>query len=210
MNAPLAGSYNSINPAGGVRPDGTNRNIYQYMSEGVSRSNVLTTQLIAGRGRVHWSANYILRFSKSDAESDGTFPLSVYTLGKDYGRSLADARHSGNVGGDVNLPYGMHLWTLLRATSGAPFNIVVGRDLNGDTQYNDRPAFATDLMRPSVVVTRWGRFDASGSDLKLINKKDQRRRHADPSHRQACTDNLYARREELSSRSNRPEYSRIG
>jgi hypothetical protein len=35
----------------------------------------------------------------------------------------------------------------------------VGDDLNGDTQYNDRPAFATDLTKASVVRTQWGTFD---------------------------------------------------
>ena len=30
---------------------------------------------------------------------------------------------------------------------GRPFNITVGRDLNGDTLFTDRPAFATDLTR---------------------------------------------------------------
>jgi hypothetical protein len=37
---------------------------------------------------------------------------------------------------------------------------VVGQDLNGDTQFNDRPAFATDLSRASVYRTKWGNFDA--------------------------------------------------
>lgn len=37
----------------------------------------------------------------------------------------------------------------------------MGQDLNGDTQFNDRPAFATDLSRASVVRTRWGDFDTA-------------------------------------------------
>jgi hypothetical protein len=59
----------------------------------------------------------------------------------------------------LSLPHGVNSWANLRAASGMPFNIVVGDDLNGDTQYNDRPAFATDLTRASVVRTRWGIFD---------------------------------------------------
>jgi hypothetical protein len=43
--------------------------------------------------------------------------------------------------------------------SGAPTDTTTGTDLNGDTIYNDRPAFATDLSRPSVVKTVWGNFD---------------------------------------------------
>jgi hypothetical protein len=44
-------------------------------------------------------------------------------------------------------------------SSGSPFNIVIGRDVNGDSLFNDRPAFATDLSRPSVVQTAYGTFD---------------------------------------------------
>jgi hypothetical protein len=65
------------------------------------------------------------------------------------------------VADDVSIVSGIRLFTHLTATSGAPFNIITGQDLNGDTQYNDRPAFATDLSRPSVVRTRWGAFDSN-------------------------------------------------
>jgi hypothetical protein len=45
------------------------------------------------------------------------------------------------------------------ATSSRPLNITTGTDLNGDTVFADRPAFATDLSRPSVVHTAFGVFD---------------------------------------------------
>jgi hypothetical protein len=45
------------------------------------------------------------------------------------------------------------------AFSGRPFNITTGRDANGDTVFNERPAFATDLSKPGVVVTEFGAFD---------------------------------------------------
>jgi hypothetical protein len=42
---------------------------------------------------------------------------------------------------------------MLVADSGQPFNITIGQDLNGDNQFNDRPAFAapasTDTMQTS-------------------------------------------------------------
>ena len=34
-----------------------------------------------------------------------------------------------------------------------------GEDTNGDSVFSDRPAFAEDLARPSVRVTRFGAFD---------------------------------------------------
>jgi hypothetical protein len=45
------------------------------------------------------------------------------------------------------------------ATSGRPFNITVGQDLNGDTLFTDRPAFATDVNRATVRQTAFGTFD---------------------------------------------------
>jgi hypothetical protein len=54
---------------------------------------------------------------------------------------------------------GFSLDPFLIYQSSLPFNIVTGQDLNGDTEFNDRPAFATDLTRPSVVHTQWGVFD---------------------------------------------------
>jgi hypothetical protein len=48
---------------------------------------------------------------------------------------------------------------LVTVSSGAPFNTVVGEDLNGDGQFNDRRAFATNLSRASVVRTPFGIFD---------------------------------------------------
>jgi hypothetical protein len=87
------------------------------------------------------------------------FPLNRFDKRMDYGRSNGDQRHVLTLNGSLNLPYGISSWTYLRAASGAPFNIVVGQDLNGDTQFNDRPAFATDLTRASVVWTALGPLD---------------------------------------------------
>jgi hypothetical protein len=52
--------------------------------------------------------------------------------------------------------------------SGRPYNITVGRDLNGDSLYLDRPAFATDLTRPSVVATSYGPLDAAPLPGQII------------------------------------------
>jgi hypothetical protein len=161
VNAPLPGTYDPTNPTSGVRPNGSNQNVYEYVSEGVYRSNQLTANASARASRLYVFGSYVLRYDKSDAENNGSFPSNTYNLGGDYGRSLGDVRHAAGVGDSVELPFGFHSWSYLRATSGAPFNIVVGQDLNGDTQYNDRPAFATDLTRPSVIATKWGTFDTS-------------------------------------------------
>jgi hypothetical protein len=66
----------------------------------------------------------------------------------------------------------VHLSTFIEADSGLPFNITVPTDLNGDSVFNDRPAFATDLTRPSVVATSFGTFDTnpiSGQTIIPVN-----------------------------------------
>ena len=161
VNAPLPGSYDFRNPAGGIRPAGGNQNIYEYVSRGMSRSNRFMTNVTMHSPRFEVYGTYLLQLDKSDAESNGVFPTNPYNLGLDYGRSLGDVRHTGTLGGSVVLPHRIQSWVYLKTTSGAPFNIVLDQDLNGDTQYNDRPAFASDLTRASVVKTRWGAFDAS-------------------------------------------------
>jgi hypothetical protein len=172
VNAPLPGTYDTANPASGVRPDGGDQNIYEYASEGVFRSSRLTTNVTLRANRFTVFGSYVLRFNKSDGESDGGFPSNQYDLGVDYGRSLDDVRHTVTIGDSEKLPYGIETWGFLRALSGAPFDIVVGQDLNGDSQFNDRPAFARDPKRASVVATKWGTFDTSPIAGETIIPRD--------------------------------------
>jgi len=59
----------------------------------------------------------------------------------------------------VVTPKGFRINPFLTMTSGRPYNITIGKDLNGDGLFTDRPAFATDLSRSSVVRTAQGVFD---------------------------------------------------
>ena len=162
VNAPLPGTFNPAVPGSGVRPLGYVQNIYEYVSAGVYRSNRLSANIVLHAGdRLTVFGNYMLRYDKSDADGASGFPSNQYDLGADYSRSLNDVRHSASLGDNASLPFGVHTSGYLRVTSGAPFNIVLGQDLNGDTEYNDRPALATDLSRPTVVATRFGAFDTS-------------------------------------------------
>jgi hypothetical protein len=60
------------------------------------------------------------------------------------------------------------------ASSGTPYNITTGQDLNGDSIFNDRPALASSNSIPSNVVTnRFGSFDLvpqPGEALVPINE----------------------------------------
>jgi len=102
----------------------------------------------------------------------GTFPSNSSDLHSDYGRASYDVRRRLFLGGFTRLPGHLFLNPFLIYQSSSPFNITVGEDLNGDSIFNDRPAFATDLSRPSVYKTPVGVFDSqpiAGQTIIPIN-----------------------------------------
>jgi len=72
----------------------------------------------------------------------------------------------------IRLPFHMQLSPMLVAASGAPYDLTIGQDLNGDSFGTDRPAFATDLSRPSVVFTKFGAFDTDPMPGRTIVPHD--------------------------------------
>ncbi len=155
-------SRNINAPIGGVRPFGTAAgNIYQYESSGRFNQN----QLIVSANnrfsqRLTMFVSYTYNRARSDTEGAQTFPVNQYNVSTEYGRSAQDIRHRFSVFGSIKaLPWGISLNPMITAFSGRPFNITTGRDTNGDTLFTERPAFATDLSKPGVIVTRFGAFD---------------------------------------------------
>lgn len=160
INAPLPGTYDPNDPASGTRPLGDLQNIYEYQSQGESRRHDL---YITARYNTAPAILYgYFLFGRQSANTAGaaSFPSDQYDLNADYGRASDDIRARAYLGGLIRLPLGFTVNPFFIVESSAPFNIVVGQDLNGDSQFNDRPAFATDLSRPSVYHTPWGIFDA--------------------------------------------------
>jgi hypothetical protein len=109
--------------------------------------------------RLNFFGNYTYGKAQSDTDGAGSFPADAYDLASEFGRAGFDSRHRAMVGGSATVPFGFSLSPFIIMHSGGPFNIVVGEDLNGDSIFNDRPAWATDLSRPSVVHKQWGVFD---------------------------------------------------
>jgi hypothetical protein len=161
INAPLPGTYDPNDPASGTRPLGTLQNIYEYQSEGRSRRDELymTVRYDTSPAIVYG----YFTFGKRETDTNGAaeFPSEQYDLAADYGRASNDVRAHAYIGGLVHLPFHVEANPFFIVESSGPFNITVGQDLNGDSQFNDRPAFATDLSRSSVYRTRWGNFDAN-------------------------------------------------
>ncbi len=168
-NAPLPGTYNPSDPASGVRPLGGTQNIYQYTAEGTGHAQMFFTNLnLNPTRRLYLFAFYVAQRDHSDANGTSWFASNPYNIRQDYGRDDSDTNQSFYTGAAINLPYGFTVQPFISARSGRPFNITTGTDLNGDTIYNDRPAFATDLSRPSVVRTAYGNFDTAPMSSQTI------------------------------------------
>ena len=168
INAPLPGTYNPADPSSGVRPFGGTQNIYEYESEGASKRNRLYANVSLRTKPVTLFGFYMLGSSKANTAGAGSFPSNQYNLHQDYGRASNDIRNRLFFGGFSHLPYRITASPFLIYQSSTPFNITIGEDLNGDAQFNDRAAFATDLTRPSVYRTRYGNFDAAPLPTQTI------------------------------------------
>src|SRR5581483_9262385 len=102
------------------------------------------------------------------ANGPSSFASNPYNIRQDYGRDDSELAQDFFMGAGVNLPHGLAVQPFVSARSGRPFNITTGTDLNGDTIYNDRPAFATNLSRASVVRTAYGNFDTNPLPTQTI------------------------------------------
>jgi len=181
INAPLPGTYvycspgdTTCTPAAGVRPYANEGNIYQYESIGLfNQSQVITNLNLRLGSRLSLFGFYMLNFARSDTSGANSFPMDSYDVKLDYGRAAFDVRQRLFLGGSFSLPKGISLSPFMMANAGTPFNITVGQDLNGDSIYNDRPAFApAGATGANIVQSRWGTFDTnpkSGETIIPIN-----------------------------------------
>ncbi len=161
INAPLPGTFIYGMPNSGIRPLGGTQNIYQFSSNASSEAN-----LFFGNAQLHPTKKIDLfafsgdRHKNSDSGGATSFPTNQYHVAADYGR-IASPTFRLFTGADIKLPFGITLDPFVAFLTRQPFNITTGTDLNGDTQYNDRPSFATaSSPAGSVYKTAFGAFNA--------------------------------------------------
>ena len=191
INAPLPPTYKS-------RPLGNTDNIYQYDSEGIFRQNQLIANVrISAGARLSLFGYYTLNYANSDlgsgagsggaagffsggATSTPNFLSNQYDPMADYGRALFDVRHRVFLGGTISMPYAFRLNPFMLISSGVPYDVTLGQDLNGDSLFNDRPALVSTMTCPkvtpgqpsSVLCTPLGTFNtlpAAGEALIPVN-----------------------------------------
>jgi hypothetical protein len=159
-NPPICTAF-PCDPAANPHVLGSPDNIYQYQSEGVFKQNQLIINTSVRMGsKLSLFGYYTLNYANSDTSGAGSFPSAFNDISLDYGRASFDIRHRVFVGGTIGLPYAFRLSPLLVASSGIPFTVTTGQDLNGDSIFNDRPGMASSKSIPTNVVTnRFGSFD---------------------------------------------------
>jgi carboxypeptidase family protein len=159
INAPIPAIRLLESGFGSVRPLGVG-NIFAYESTGVLNQNQILAKIESRVGQEFFMfAQYAYSQAFSDTDGPGSFPANQFDLSAEYGRSGTDVRHRFSLSGTAKGPLGMQISPFIIVRSGLPFNITTGRDTNGDSLFTDRPALATDLSKPGVVVTRFGAFD---------------------------------------------------
>ncbi len=145
-----------------MRPFGGTQNLYEFESEGIQKTHIIyfNSRLNLG-SRIVAFLSYRINHTDQDYTGATTFASNSYNLAQDYGRAPQPTQQLF-AGGSVQLPFGIGSNLFLSTQGGTPFNITTGTDLNGDSIYNDRPAFATAPTAGSVLYnTRFGSFDAN-------------------------------------------------
>ena len=174
LNAPLPGTFIQGVPDSGVRPlncadfippdinPATRCNIFEYDSTGRYNQNQF---IVNFNSRFHRNATmnayYVLAKANSDTDGVGSLPSDPYNLSLDYGRASGDIRHRFVMTGNFRAPWGITLNPFVIVQSGRPFNITLGRDLNGDTFNQERPALApsgANCDDPNIKCTPYGNF----------------------------------------------------
>jgi carboxypeptidase family protein len=162
INAPLPGTYDPNDPTSGTRPFGNVGNIYQYETDGLYNQNQIISNFnIRAGAKLSLNGFYTLSYANSNAVGGG-FPSNPYNLRQDYGPASFVVRHQVFLGGSMGLPKGFRLSPFMVLNSGRPYSITVGEDLNGDSIFNDRPAFAASgPTGPNIVSTPLGVFNTA-------------------------------------------------
>jgi Carboxypeptidase regulatory-like domain len=163
INAPVAPLFN-------VRPDPTrNGPVYEVESSGrLNQQQVIVNFNSRLNPKFSIFGNYRLGFAKSDTDGAGSLPAYSYDLTGEYGRSSLDVRHNLFVGGSFTVPWGVRLSPFIIASSGRPFNIITGQDLNNDLNFTERPTFGALAAACAARGLNNSFCDVSGQDPNAV------------------------------------------
>ena len=172
INAPLVATTTGAPPDPTAallapRPIAPNQNIQQYQASGHFTGPVFfTTVSQQSYKRFGFFAGYAHLGFRSDVGNAATSPQSTYSVRGESSRPDGIPTNDVFSFGTLNLPGKITLGAEFDASSGEPFNAVLGTDANGDGNFNDRPAFAT-APGTGIYSTRFGLLstDAVNGDV---------------------------------------------
>ncbi|MEO8359872.1 MAG: carboxypeptidase regulatory-like domain-containing protein [Vicinamibacteria bacterium] len=150
--------------ADGTRPLSVPGAVYQYETTGRNRQFQIVTGLNTRPGRNSRGTifiRYFIGWAKSDTDGAGSFPANPNDLEADFSRSSSDVRQRVTAGGNLKARWGINISPMLIVSSGRPYNITTGRDLNGDTVFTDRPSFGV-AGQAGVIETDYGFLNPTG------------------------------------------------
>jgi hypothetical protein len=169
INAPLGGTFIPGLPNSGVRPLGAAAgNIFEYEPNGRSVGNTLSFNLNGNLKQISFWGGLNLNKTRNTDNGVSGSPFDAYDFSHEWARSPYGSLMFMYGGGSYQGPHGINVNMFMIASSGTTFNIITGRDTNGDTLFTERPAFATDLNKPGVVVTPLGAFDPNPTPGETI------------------------------------------
>jgi hypothetical protein len=162
INAPIPGTYDPDAPGSAVYPLGRRGLVALMESSGRYNQNQLLVNVNSKvKNNLSLTGSYAYGRAMSDTDGLGTFPANPYSFEGEYGPAAIDMRHRMALSGTITVKWGIRFNPLFTANTGPPFDITAGRDVFGDTLFNDRPGIATDPTKPGVVLTPYGLLDPS-------------------------------------------------
>jgi hypothetical protein len=165
INAPLAGTFNPLNPSLAVRPFGNVGNIYETQSLGKVKTDRFSINLNFPQSQnLFANVRYSYLKSKSSVVSGSGSAFDPYDFSQEYAPTPYDGVHSISGYFFYNLTaQKISIGSDFYVSSGTRFNIYTGRDTNGDGFFSERPSFAADLSKPNLVMTEYGILDPNPS-----------------------------------------------
>jgi hypothetical protein len=136
---------------------------YQFQSGGVYKQTQIITTVSTHLKKLTVNANYTYDTAKSDTQGPTSFVSDAANPGFDYGRATFGVRHETVWIGSYSAPKAVTVAAAFFARSGVPYNLTIGSDLTGNTQFNARPTYGTcgapGVNTPQYITTRYGCLD---------------------------------------------------
>ena len=129
-------------PLDGIRPDATLGNVTQVESTARLEQDSINVGMNFNipQRRTFVFANYAWNNVRNDADGPFSLPADSYDLAAEWGRAGGVPRHVASAVVNTSLMRNLRLGLSTSARAGSPYTITTGRDGNGDTVFNDRPA----------------------------------------------------------------------